>query len=174
MSASDERKGSGQTPRHDGTTRPTITLVGMDESARARRPDRVPVPRRLLLPPAPTGIARQDWDALSAGDQDAIVAMMASGPVPAARLPLLTTLLERRLATSWRLRVGAVVLGWLVLMTVWGFGRAQTGVVWGPWFGVGLTLGVVAGSAQWVAVSRRMTDLERRLVEVTRTTSGGA
>ncbi len=48
-------------------------------------------------------------------------------------------------------RVAAVVLGWLVLMTVWGFGRAWHGGT-AP---VELTLGLVAGTITAVQAWRR-------------------
>lgn len=48
-------------------------------------------------------------------------------------------------------RVGAVVLGWLVLMTVWGFGRAWHG----GWAPVELAIGLVGGTAAAVRAWRR-------------------
>lgn len=54
-------------------------------------------------------------------------------------------------------RVGAVVLGWLVLMTVWGFGRAWHGGL-AP---VELTIGLVAGTATTVVAWRRAARRDR-------------
>lgn len=48
-------------------------------------------------------------------------------------------------------RVAAVVLGWLVLMTVWGFGRSWHGGL-AP---VELTIGLVAGTITTVLAWRR-------------------
>ena len=49
-------------------------------------------------------------------------------------------------------RVGAVVLGWLVLMTVWGFGRAWHG----DWALVELAVGLVGGTVATVLAWRRV------------------
>lgn len=51
----------------------------------------------------------------------------------------------------WRGRAAAVVLGWLVLMTVWGFGRALHGGL-AP---VELTIGLVGGTVATVVAWRR-------------------
>lgn len=48
-------------------------------------------------------------------------------------------------------RVGAVVLGWLVLMAIWGFGRAWHG----GWAPVELTIGLVAGTTVGALAWRR-------------------
>ena len=48
-------------------------------------------------------------------------------------------------------RLGAVVLGWLVLMTVWGFGRAWHG----DWALVELVIGLVGGTLATVLAWRR-------------------
>lgn len=50
-----------------------------------------------------------------------------------------------------RRRAAAVVLGWLVLMTIWGFGRSWHGGL-AP---VELTVGLVAGTVTTVAAWRR-------------------
>lgn len=48
-------------------------------------------------------------------------------------------------------RVTAVVLGWLVLMTVWGFGRAWHG----GWAPVELAVGLLAGAITTILAWRR-------------------
>lgn len=46
-------------------------------------------------------------------------------------------------------RVVAVVLGWLVLMTVWGFGRAWHGGMAPVELGIGVLAGGVAAAVAW-------------------------
>lgn len=46
-------------------------------------------------------------------------------------------------------RIGAVVLGWLVLMTIWGFGRAWHGGLAPVELALGLLAGVVAAVVAW-------------------------
>ncbi len=91
---------------------------------------------------------------------------MTRGPVEPADVEVVTGLLRRRLATSWRLRAAAVGLGWLVLMTVWGFGRAQTGVTWGPWLVAGLVAALLATVGQWRRVDRNVTGWRARLADL--------
>lgn len=81
---------------------------------------------------------------------------MTTGTSTRTDLPVVRALLDRRLDTVWRLRARAVVLGWLVLMTIWGYGRARTGQVLGPWLWMGLTAGGVTTAIQWRTVSRRV------------------
>lgn len=96
---------------------------------------------------------------------------MTSGSPSAADSPVVLALLQRRIATAWRLRAAAVGLGWLVLMTVWGFGRAQTGVTVGPWLYAGTILGVSVASMQWRRVSGRLQAWRTRLAELDTSTA---
>lgn len=76
-------------------------------------------------------------DPAIAGDRDDLFARLAAGSPsfgPGAR------------------RAAAVVLGWLVLMTIWGFGRAWHGGL-AP---VELAIGLVAGTGTTVAGWRRV------------------
>lgn len=72
----------------------------------------------------------------------------------AARLPGGRTRPGRRA----RGRAGAVVLGWLVLMTVWGFGRAWHGGAAPVELAIGLVGGTVATVAVWRRAGRRQQD----------------
>lgn len=69
-------------------------------------------------------------------DRDQLLARLASRSPRSSRL-------TRRLA--------AILLGWLVLMTIWGFGRAWHGGL-AP---VELTIGLVAGTVATVVAWRR-------------------
>lgn len=46
-------------------------------------------------------------------------------------------------------RLGAVLLGWLVLMTIWGFGRAWHGGLAPVELVIGLVVGTVAAVVAW-------------------------
>jgi len=52
-------------------------------------------------------------------------------------------------------RIGAVVLGWLVLMTIWGWGRAVHGDMAPRELVIGLLAGSVAALIAWRRASRR-------------------
>jgi hypothetical protein len=69
---------------------------------------------------------------------------------------MVTGLASARLATSWRLLATAPVLGWLVLMTVWGFGRASYPDAADRYLLVGATLGAVTWLVTAVAVAGRL------------------
>jgi hypothetical protein len=58
---------------------------------------------------------------------------------------LVGALAAARVATGWRLQVAAVVLGWLVLMTVWGFGRSTFPADEDRW----LVAGAIVGALAW-------------------------
>lgn len=73
-----------------------------------------------------------------------------------------------RIDTSWRLRLVSVALGLLVLMTIWGFGRAVVGDdAATPYFVVGLTAGTAAALVSWTATNRRLARLRRTLTLLT-------
>lgn len=141
------------------------------------------VPERLLLPPGPreAALARR-WAALpfetrrrlaraSLGDpaaprSDAGTARTGeSGDAgrdgePATAAPeeaeLVTALARARVRTGWRLQVGALVWGWLVLMTLWGFGRSTFPDHEAAWLAGGLAAGGLVWVTAAVAAHRRV------------------
>lgn len=116
-------------------------------------------PARLLLPPAPRDPeTRAAWDARDLDDRLRLARHVATGTDPGSDpdRALVRAVAAARVATGWRLRVGAVVFGWLVLMTVWGFGRAQRGDEAVGELAIGLVGGLAAGIAAWRAGSRRL------------------
>jgi hypothetical protein len=125
--------------------------------ARARRG----LPERWLLPPAPrdADLAAR-WQALPfdrrrglAHVHPADVASLSSEDAA-----VVGGLARARLATSWRLLAGAPLLGWLVLMTVWGFGRSTAPASERSWLLGGLALGALV----WLAVAVRTAQRLRR------------
>ena len=58
-------------------------------------------------------------------------------------------------------RVAAVVLGWLVLMTVWGFGRAWHGGLAPVELALGLLAGTITAVLAWRRAARRHVDRTR-------------
>lgn len=110
------------------------------------------VPDRLLLPPAPRDprLAERWQDA--AFDQRRRWARLGTSD-PSAHTDedaeMVVGLARARLATSWRLLAGAPLLGWLMLMTVWGFGRSTYPEHAQRW----LLMGAVAGAIVWTAAA---------------------
>ncbi len=114
------------------------------------------LPERWLLPPAP----REDdlaarWRALPFDHRRRLAHVR---PAEVASLPgedaaVVGGLARSRLRTSWRLLAGAPLLGWLVLMTVWGFGRSTAPDAERAWLLAGLALaaGVWFLAAVWAA-----------------------
>lgn len=121
------------------------------------------VPERWLLPPAPrerdlrarwrelsfdrrhalaTAVGRSDADALD----PTLTAAIADRDLRA----VVAGLIDARLATGWRLHVTAVFVGWLVLMTIWGFGRSSMPTSAATF----LVVGLVAGSATALSLLR--------------------
>lgn len=123
--------------------------------ARSRRG----VPDRWLLPPPPADRAlAARWEAMSFERRRSLA---RTGPASLAERStadreVIVGLARRRLATSWRVRASGPVLGWLVLMTLWGFGRATYPATEQAWFLGGAALGAVAWSAAAVAAARRL------------------
>jgi hypothetical protein len=116
-------------------------------------------PARLLLPPPPRDPeARAAWDARDLDDRLRLARCATAGTDPGVDQDraLVRAVAAARVATGWRLRVGAVVFGWLVLMTFWGFGRAQRGDEAVVELVVGLIGGLAAGATAWRAGSRRL------------------
>jgi hypothetical protein len=112
------------------------------------------LPERWLLPPAPreADLAAR-WRALPFERRRRLAHVH---PAEVASLTgedaaVVGGLARARLATSWRLLAGAPLLGWLVLMTVWGFGRSTAPDAEQAWLLAGLAL----GAAVWLLAAVR-------------------
>jgi hypothetical protein len=118
------------------------------------------LPERLLLPPAPRepDLARR-WEALPFEARRRI-ALAAIDPGARAahgeEAALVGALAHARVATGWRLQLAALVLGWLVLMTVWGFGRSTFPADEDRWLIGGLAAGAVAWAVAAIGARRRV------------------
>lgn len=105
-------------------------------------------PERWALPPAPREAPATDrWSALSFDERRRLAAMRPDDVAGLADedREVVAALQRARLVTRWRLLAAAPVLGWLVLMTFWGFGRSAYPASEGTW----LLLGLVLGAAAW-------------------------
>jgi hypothetical protein len=117
------------------------------------------VPDRLLLPPPPREPElaahwhdaefdeRRRWAGLDVGDL---------AELPTRDVEMAAGLARARLATSWRLLAAAPVLGWLVLMTVWGFGRSTYPGQAQAWLLAGAALGAIAWTVAAVRAAGRL------------------
>jgi hypothetical protein len=117
------------------------------------------LPDRWLLPPAPRdpGLAAR-WEAMPFDRRRELARL---GPdelqsLPSDEAELVRGLARARLSTRWRPLAAAAVLGWLVVMTVWGFGRTAAPDAHGGWLLAGLVLGSGAGSVAARAGVRRL------------------
>jgi hypothetical protein len=114
------------------------------------------LPERWLLPPAPREPAlAARWRELPFERRRQLAHVR---PDDVASLPpddaaVVGGLARARLRTSWRLLAGAPVLGWLMLMTVWGFGRSTAPASERAWLLAGLALGALVwlAAAVWTA-----------------------
>lgn len=116
--------------------------------ARARRG----FPEHWLLPPPPRDERlRERWDASPFSDRRALARIRAEqvDDLDPDDRELVCGLQEARLATRWRLLAVAPILGWLVLMTVWGFGRSSFPQAEQAW----LLSGIALGAAAWFVAS---------------------
>jgi hypothetical protein len=120
------------------------------------------LPERVLLPPAPRApdLAAR-WAALPFERRRRLALTALRGTAPAADgteadAELVWALAEARVATGWRLQVAALVLGWLVLMTVWGFGRSTFPADETSWQLAGLVAGAVVWALAAVLARRRI------------------
>jgi hypothetical protein len=118
------------------------------------------VPDRLLLPPAPRepALARR-WQQLTFEEQRRLGAAAVTGVLDLSdddEAELVRGLARARVSTAWRLQLSALVLGWLVLMTVWGFGRSTFPADEGAWLVAGLVGGVLAWVPAAIAARQRV------------------
>lgn len=110
------------------------------------------VPDRLLLPPAPrdpdlaSRWASLPFERRRRLGQASLRGADGFGPEDAK---LVAALARARVATGWRLQVAALIWGWLVLMTIWGFGRSSFPADETSW----LVAGLLAGGLVWVAAA---------------------
>jgi hypothetical protein len=117
------------------------------------------LPERWLLPPPPReDPARRRWEAVPFEERRRL-AHARPDEVPHLAdedVEVVAGLARARLATSWRLLAAAPVLGWLVLMTVWGFGRSTYPDVVDRYLLAGLALGALTWFVVAVQVARRL------------------
>lgn len=142
---------------------------------RARR--RRGIPDRWLLPPAPReAVTRAHWRAVPFEQRRRLAATPpdeVAGRTSMERA-VIADLARTRIATAWRLFAAALVLGWLVLMTVWGFGRSaaapQADAYRLAGWGLGTLSWVLASLAAWARRRRA----RRVLAAVAELTPGDA
>jgi hypothetical protein len=118
------------------------------------------VPDRWLLPPPPREPELAERWHTASFEQRRSLARTGPGDLDALApedAEVVAGLARARLRTSWRLLATGPVLGWLVLMTVWGFGRSTTSTEGaGPWLLAGLALGALAWFVASLAAARRL------------------
>ena len=110
------------------------------------------VPDRLLLPPAPRDpdLAAR-WRGLDFERRRALAVASTRGAhdLGDEDAEVVRSLAEARVATGWRLQVAALVFGWLMLMTLWGFGRSTYPDAEQAW----LAAGLMAGGLVWLGAA---------------------
>lgn len=129
--------------------------------ARARRG----VPERLLLPPAPREPDLADrWARRSYEDRRRLARVTPPRleELDDTDRALVAGLARARLATRWRLLLAAPLLAWLVLMTIWGFGRTTETASTG-WLLAGAAAGAVVWLVTAVAAARTLRRARRLL-----------
>jgi hypothetical protein len=117
------------------------------------------LPERWLLPPPPREAeAAKRWEALPFDERRRLARVDAAtlGEQDPDDRQLVGALARARLATSWRLLAAAPVLGWLVLMTVWGFGRSTAPAAAGTYLLWGIGLGAITWFVVALAAARRL------------------
>jgi hypothetical protein len=130
------------------------------------------LPERVLLPPAPRDpdlAARWATLPFARRRQLAVAALRGAAPTADAApedTELVRALARARVATGWRLQVAALVLGWLVLMTIWGFGRSTFPEHGARWQAAGLLVGGLVWALAALLARRRI----HRARQATRTT----
>lgn len=131
------------------------------------------LPERWALPPAPRdepGASR--WAELPF-DRRRALARVRAGEVDALDpddREVVAALQRARLATRWRLLAAAPVLGWLVLMTVWGFGRSSYPEAEGTWLLAAIVLGAIAWFVAALGAAARLRRARATLVATQATT----
>jgi hypothetical protein len=117
------------------------------------------VPERLLLPPAPREpeLAAR-WAALPFERRRRLgqASLRPGVRISSDEARLVAGLARARVTTAWRLQAGAVVWGWLVLMTIWGFGRSSFPDHEPSWLAGGLLLGGLVWVAAGLSARRRV------------------
>lgn len=116
-------------------------------------------PERWSLPPAPRDEpAASRWSALPFGRRRELARVRADTvtDLDDEDVEVVAALQRARLATRWRLLAAAPVFGWLVVMTVWGFGRSSYPESEGTWLLAGLVLGAVAWFVAALAAAARL------------------
>lgn len=111
------------------------------------------LPDRWLLPPAPRDpTLATRWESLPFERRRQLAHTGQDGLAALSRpdVEIMVGLARARLATAWRSHATAPVLGWLVLMTLWGFGRSTDPGREVAWLVAGLGVGSVV--AVWTAV----------------------
>jgi hypothetical protein len=125
------------------------------------------VPDRLLLPPPPRDDdAARRWRSRPFDERRRLALASTRGldEVSGEDRDLVRALARARVVTGWRLQVAALVFAWLVLMTVWGFGRSTFHGSEPTWRAIGLGAAVLA----WVpaaATARHRVRRARRVAE---------
>jgi hypothetical protein len=126
------------------------------------------VPERLLLPPPPREPAlRSRWQGLDFERRRrlALASQRGVDDLGPQDARLARELARVRVATAWRLQAAAVVFGWLMLMTLWGFGRSTYPAQVGWW----LAAGLAAGGVVWLVAARAARARTRRARRVAAT-----
>lgn len=119
------------------------------------------VPERWLLPPPPRDATQaRRWEALPFQARRALARVRPErlDELSGEDRSLVVALADARLATSWRALAVAPAVGWLVLMTFWGFGRSTYPDDVRAWLLIGAALGAVA----WMVVAIRVAARLRR------------
>ena len=80
---------------------------------------------------------------------------------------MVASLQRARLATRWRLLATAPVFAWLLLMTIWGFGRSSFPDREGTWLLVGLVVGAIGWFIAALATATRLRRARSLLAEAT-------
>jgi hypothetical protein len=117
------------------------------------------VPDRWLLPPPPREphLAARWQDATF--DERRRLARLRRADLPERPeqdVEMAVGLARARLHTSWRLLAGAPVVGWLMLMTVWGFGRSTYPEQEQAWLLAGALLGGLVWLLAAIHAARRL------------------
>lgn len=124
------------------------------------------LPERWLLPPPPRQPhLRRRWEELPF-DERLRLARLSPEELPSIDVEqreLITALASARIATAWRLFVAAALIGWLVLMTIWGFGRSTAPNAQQVYLYAGLGLGGAAWAAASFASVHRLRKARRLL-----------